>query len=134
MHFKGSCSCKRWQVDIEIPRPLEEFQPRVCDCNYCQKHPSEVISDPEMIIEFVGGETSVVQIGDQLANFHYCNSCGDFLAVGCDINGQLRGAMNSALLHNFNQLGKPIQVQPRLLSSDEKLDRWGKLWGVLNGV
>ena len=72
--------------------------------------------------------------GDQLANFYYCDYCGDFLAVGCNLHGQLRGAVNSNLLHSSNQLGKSIQIQPQLLSSDEKLDRWGKLWGVLNGV
>lgn len=84
-----------------------------------------------MIIEFVGGETSIIQNGDQLAN---CDYCGDFLAVGCNLNSQLRGAVNSNLLYSSNQLGKPIQIQPQLLSSDEKLDRWAKLWGVLNGI
>ena len=87
-----------------------------------------------MVIDFVGGEVTINQNGDQLANFYYCDSCGDLLAVGCNLNGELRGAVNSNLLHNANQLGKPIQIQPRLLSSAEKLDRWGKLWGVLNGV
>jgi hypothetical protein len=134
MYYKGSCSCNRWQVEIEIKKPLEAFNPRVCDCNYCQKNPSEIISDPNMIIEFFGGETSTIQNGDQLANFYYCNFCSDFLAVGCNLNGQLRGAVNSSLLHSSSKLGKSIEIQPRLLSSDEKIDRWGKLWGGLNGV
>jgi hypothetical protein len=87
-----------------------------------------------MIIDFVGGGTSINQNGDQLANFYYCDCCGDLLAVGCTLNVQLRGAVNPNLLRNADQLGKPIRIQPRLLSADEKLDRWGKLWGVLNGV
>lgn len=87
-----------------------------------------------MIINFIGGEITINQNGDELANFYYCNDCGDLLAVGCNLNGHLRGAVNPNLLRDANQLGKPIQIQPRLLSSDEKLDRWGKLWGVLNGV
>lgn len=134
MHYKGACSCNRWKVEIEVTRSLEEFNPRVCDCNYCKENPSEIISDPNMKIEFCGGETSIIQNGDQLANFYYCDSCNDLLAVGCDINGQQRGAVNSNLLFNSSKLGKQIQIQPRLLSSNEKLDRWGKLWGVLNGV
>lgn len=134
MHYKGSCSCNRWQVEIEVDRALEEFNPRVCDCNYCQKNPSQVISDLNMKIEFFGGETSIIQNGDQLAYFYYCDCCSDFLAVGCNINGQQRGAVNSNLLYSSSELGKPIQIQPRLLSSDEKLDRWGNLWGVLNGI
>ncbi len=134
MHYKGLCSCNHWQVEIEVTRLLEEFNPRVCDCNYCHNNLSGIISDPNMSIEFVGGKTSIMQNGDQLANFYYCSYCGDFLAVGCNLNGQQRGAVNSNLLHDFNQLGKPIQIHPQLLSSAEKLDRWSKLWGILNGV
>ena len=134
IHYTGSCSCNRWKLEIEVTKSLEEFNPRVCDCNYCQNNPSSIISDPNMKIEFVGGEKSTIQNGDQLANFYYCDCCGDFLAVGCHLNGQLRGAVNSNLLHSSNQLSKPIKIQPRFLSSDEKLDRWDELWGVLKGV
>ncbi|MBL4794469.1 MAG: hypothetical protein JKY24_02945 [Pseudomonadales bacterium] len=87
-----------------------------------------------MVIDFIGGDITISQNGDQLANFYYCDSCGDLLAVGCNFKGLLRGAVNPNLLPNAIQLGKPIQIQPRLLSPDEKLDRWGKLWGVLSGV
>lgn len=87
-----------------------------------------------MMIEFLGGEIEMIKNGDELANFYNCNYCGDFLAVGCTINGKLRGAVNSNLLHGSCKLGKSIKVQPRLLKPNEKLDRWGRLWGMLNGV
>jgi len=50
---------------------------------------SAIISDPDMIIDFVGGEITINQNGDQLANFYYCDCCGDLLAVGCNLNSQL---------------------------------------------
>jgi hypothetical protein len=134
MLYKGSCNCNRWQVEVNVTKPLGDFNPRICDCNYCQNNPSVIISDPNMVVDFVGGDITINQNGDQLANFYYCHNCGDLLAVGCNLNGQLRGAVNPNLLRNANQLGKPIQIQPRLLSSDEKLDRWDKIWGVLNGI
>lgn len=134
MHHKGSCSCNRWQVEINVSRSLDAFNPRMCDCLYCQKNPTQIISAPDMTIEFIGDNTSINQNGDQLASFYYCGYCSDFLAVGCIINGQQRGAVNSQLLHNNSELAKPINIQPRLLSADEKLERWGKLWGVLNGL
>lgn len=130
MYYKGSCRCKRWQVEIEITRPLKAFNPRVCDCHYCQRHPSSVISDPDMVIKFVGGEASINQNGDRLANFYYCKDCGDFLSVGCNLNGQQHGAVNTNLFGSSKQFGKPIHR----LNSDEKLERWGKLWGVVNGL
>ncbi|MBL4796582.1 MAG: hypothetical protein JKY50_04140 [Oleispira sp.] len=132
MIHKGSCSCKRWQVEVEVTKPLDEFNPRSCDCDYCKNSPSAIISDPNMRVELVGGEFTIHKNGDQLANFYYCDSCGDLLAVGRDFNNQLRGAANANLLRDSSQLGQAIAVQPRLLSIDEKLDRWGKLWGQLN--
>ena len=87
-----------------------------------------------MEIDLLGGETLIQKNGDQLAKFYYCDCCGDFLAVGCEINGELRGSVNSKFVGKASQLGEPISIQPRLLNAQEKLDRWSKLWGLLNGV
>ena len=132
MIYKGSCSCNRWQVEVEVTKPLGEFNPRSCDCDYCENPPSAIISDPNMRVDLVGGKFTIHKNGDQLANFYYCDSCSDLLAVGCDFNNRLRGAVNASLLHDSSQLGPTIEIQPRLLSADEKLDRWGELWGQLN--
>jgi hypothetical protein len=134
MIYKGSCNCHRWQVEVEVTKPLGDFNPRSCDCDYCKNSPSAIISDPRMRVDLVGGEITINANGDQLANFYYCDSCGDLLAVGRVFNNQLRGAVNANLLHDSDQLGKTIEIQPRLLSADEKLDRWGKLWGQLNVI
>ncbi len=134
MIYKGSCNCNQWQVEVEVTKPLGDFNPRSCDCDYCKNSPSVIISEPNMRIDLAGGEITINRNGDQLANFYYCDSCNDLLAVGCDLNSQLRGAVNANLLRDANQLGKTIEIQPRLLSADEKIDRWGRLWGQLNGV
>ena len=117
-----------------MTKPLGDFNPRSCDCDYCKNSPSAIISDPRMRVDLVGGEITINTNGDQLANFYYCDSCGDLLAVGRDFNNQLRGAVNASLLRDSGQLGKTIEIQPRLLSADEKLNRWGKLWGQLNVI
>jgi len=134
MLYKGSCKCNQWQVEISVTKPLSDLNPRICDCSYCKNNPSAIISDPNMVINLVGGEVMINKNGDQLANFYYCDRCDDLLAVGCNLTGQLRGAVNANLLRDTHQLGKPIKIQPQLLNTSEKLDRWGKLWGVLNGV
>ncbi|WP_444895011.1 hypothetical protein ACJJI5_19245 [Microbulbifer sp. EKSA008] len=87
-----------------------------------------------MLVIFIGDGISTRQNWDQLANFYHCKSCNQLLAVGCDINSQLRGAVNLNILNDMNEIGKPVQVKPRLLSAEEKLERWGKLWGSLSGL
>lgn len=134
MLYKGSCKCKRWRVEVRLAVPFEDLSLRVCDCNYCQTNPSSIISDPSMSAVFFGDGISIKQNGDQLANFYHCKNCTVLLAVRCNINDQFRGAVNSNLLQSANQLGKPVKIQPKLLSADEKLERWNKLWGLLSGL
>jgi hypothetical protein len=136
MNHRGACNCKTWQVSVSTAQALSSFNPRICDCEYCQAHPSAVISDPSMIIELMGahGNLNVQRNGDRLASFYHCIHCGDLLAVGCTIDDRLRGAVNALLLDQKGSLGESTKIQPRLLSSTEKLSRWGKLWGNLRGV
>jgi hypothetical protein len=136
MNYLGSCPCKKWKISVSTAEPLGSFNPRVCDCEYCQSHPSALISEPRMAIELLnnGGTLVVNGNGDALASFYHCDTCGELLAVGCEIDGQRRGAVNALLLDQKDSFGKPVPIQPRLLSAVEKLNRWGKLWGSLNGV
>ena len=87
-----------------------------------------------MEIDFTGGKYTFDQNGDRQAKFFRCNYCGDLLAVGCYIDGELRGAVNSDLFDETYRFGEPVQIQPWLLSSEERLERWGKLWGFLYGL
>ena len=88
-----------------------------------------------MEIQLYGGDKLTVnKNGDELASFYHCASCSELLAVGCEINGELRGAVNAQLLDQRDSLGPAVPIQPRLLSSAEKVGRWGKLWGTLKGV
>lgn len=133
MDYFGSCTCKAWRVRVSFAEPLRELHPRVCDCEYCKAHPSAVTSHPKMQIELVGDPSglTLAQNGDRLASFHHCSSCADLLAVGCEIKGRLRGAVNALLLDRRAELGEHVFIQPRLLAAADKLLRWEKLWGEL---
>jgi hypothetical protein len=86
-----------------------------------------------MVVELVGefDNQTISKNGDQLARFHYCKTCGDLLAVDREIEGRVRGAVNSALLGPETVLGPTLAIQPRLLCASEKLDRWNSVWGTL---
>ncbi len=132
--IQGLCSCGQWQVNVRVDKSIDHLNPRICDCNYCKAHPSAVLSDPSMEIDLTGGKSTFDQNGDRLAKFYRCKNCGDLLAVGCVIDEVLRGAVNSNIFGDTYQFGELIQIQPWLLSGKERLERWGKLWGVLSGV
>jgi hypothetical protein len=131
MNYLGSCPCKTWVIRVSIAEPLSNLNPRVCDCDYCQAHPSAVISHPDMHIELLGDETRMTshQNGDRLASFRRCSACDALLAVTCEIRGRLRGAANAHLIEQRAELGPQVAIQPRLLAAAEKLLRWEKLWG-----
>jgi hypothetical protein len=86
-----------------------------------------------MVVELVGDrdDQTISQNGDRLASFYHCKTCRDLLAVGCQIEGRLRGAVNSDLLGLNGLLGPTLAIQPRFLSASEKLERWNAIWGTL---
>jgi hypothetical protein len=43
-------------------------------------------------------------------------------------------AKNPALFGDAKLFGEPVKIQPRLLTANEKSERWSKLWGTLEGV
>lgn len=64
MVYIGSCKCDRWRVDVRLTVPLEELNPRVCDCHYCQTSYGEtnsasILSDPNMLVTFIGDGISI---------------------------------------------------------------------------
>lgn len=135
MNYFGFCACRTWRLEVSTEGALQRFNPRVCDCAYCQSQPSTgLISDPQMQIELRGDRAEVKeeQNGDRLATFYRCAQCGDLLAVGCELGGRRRGAVNAFLLDQKSSLGNSIAIQPRLLKAPEKLARWDKLWGSLH--
>lgn len=132
--LNGGCRCGRWVVEIRSLTSLSQSNPRVCDCDYCTAKDSitGVISGPEIDTEFKGSGTTVENSGDGLASFYFCDSCEDFLAVGYRFD-VLRGAVSSGLFSDLSLFGPPIDIQPRFLPAEEKLERWEKLWGRLIG-
>ena len=132
--LQGSCSCGQWQVRIKVGKPISELIPRICDCDYCKSNPSAIVSDPSMKIELDGGKAIFDQNGDRQAKFYRCEKCNELLAVGCIIEGKLRGAVNSNLFCDTYAFSDPLQIQPWKLTSIQRMERWSKLWGLLSGV
>jgi hypothetical protein len=115
---------------------ISDLNPRACDCDFCRENPSLLLSCPAMKIEVFSSGNSLNELhnGSGLATFYQCSCCKQILAVGAQLDGRLRGAVNALLFADQYLLKKPDLVQPRLLGSGEKEHRWAAIWGQLNVV
>ncbi len=132
--YAGACRCGSWTFEAVFSQPVSALTPRRCGCDYCRAYPSLIVSDPDMRAQLRGGEAFTRDNGDRLATFYYCRGCEDLLAIGCSIEGELRGALNAGLLSGTEGMRDATLVQPRVLDAAAKVKRWGALWGVLSGL
>lgn len=132
MKLQGQCQCGRCKATTQGPMESRELRPRICDCDYCQQHPSAIISHPEINTEIAGDAPIYVATnGSGQANFYHCQECHQLLAVGAIFDDVLLGAVNGRMFGDLAQFGEPIAIQPWKLSPQEKAARWPTVWGKL---
>ncbi len=136
METTGNCRCNAVTVRVSADIQTGELQPRRCDCDYCRSKPSGLISHPSMQVS-VGVPLSALKAeknGDRLATFFRCKTCDDLIAVGGEIDGEWRGAVNADLLACRAEFGDDVAISPKTLSPSEKQARWKMLWGRITDL
>jgi len=116
---------------VLMTKPLREYTPRACDCNFCRMHGAAYISDAkgELNIQIRSDEeVSIYRQGDKLVELLICKKCGVLVAVTYTDNGNRFGGLNSSTLANRGNLQASETASPKLLSRDEKIVRWKQLW------
>lgn len=132
MKIRGMCKCGNCEVVAEGVSTLSELVPRLCDCEYCQRHPAAMISDSKMVVSVESKSPIYTAMnGSDQATFYHCQGCDQLLAVGAMLGKVSLGAVNALLFGDLNQFAEPTFIQPRLLSPAEKVARWSKVWGSL---
>jgi len=131
LQHSGGCHCGglRWTLDTGIA--LADFAPRACDCDFCTRHRSAWVSDPNGALRLrdAGGHVRRYRQGSAQADFLFCGSCGVLVAVTCTgADGVLRGAINRNGFDERQLLGPEVVASPQRLSPDVKLARWSQLW------
>ena len=125
----GKCGCSAVRVQMLLPCSLETLEPRRCDCDYCVAHDGVYLSHPDAELRIWSRQAlSQERQGDEIARILLCSECGDLTAVICELDGVLRGAVRPQLLDDFSFLPPARAVSPKLLSPEEKADRWKNLW------
>lgn len=133
--YSGQCQCGLVKLSIELPEPLENLSPRQCDCDFCMARDIRYLSHPKGVIT-IGSDSGLTrqQQGSNQADFVTCNQCEMVVAVCCRFEQQSKGAINTQVLDNKEQLQTAIVASPKLLAAEDKYQRWQQLWATLEGL
>ena len=131
--YEGACSCGETKILVKLCSPIDNYIPRVCDCEFCTTRGIAYLSDPN-------GKTKIhtqrqlnkLKQGSNQAQFLSCANCDSVVAVGYLFGSGLKGAVNATLLNDKNQFQQAVAASPKLLEPDEKVKRWQKLWMPIN--
>lgn len=132
MNYSTSCSCGKVKVVAKFPSPIEEYQARECDCDFCTLRGLAYLSDVYGTISFSPKDTmNQLKQSSGQATFWECDNCHDVVAVTTEKNGEVRGAVSKRLFAQYFQLKPSITVSPKKLSASEKSDRWPTVWSKI---
>jgi len=129
MDYVTTCSCGKINVSASFPLPLEQYQARQCDCDFCVAHGLAYLSDANGTISFSAKEKmNQLKQGSEQATFWQCSNCKDIVVVTHSQNAETRGAVSKSLFAQKYKLKPSITVSPKKLSPSEKSERWSAAW------
>ena len=129
--INGHCHCGNISLEITLSVPPKNIVPRHCDCDFCQKHRAEYISDPNGKINIHIKNPSDIKYehqGSNQANFLVCNACGMLIGALYRESGHLYAAINRLTINDAIEFADPIVISPKYLSITDKVQRWKELW------
>jgi hypothetical protein len=129
MDYLSSCSCASIQVELSLPNPIESYQPRECDCEFCEAHGLAYISDKLGTLTIKSSASiNILKQGSKQASFVQCSHCEQVVAVTYRAKQVIKGAVSVALFAKDYALGQYQSVSPKVLSANDKRERWSTLW------
>ncbi len=127
--YLGSCHCNQVELQLTLPKPLQKYEPRACDCDFCMQRDVMYLSDPLSHLSILSTINLIhSKQGSEQAQFLSCVNCEQLVAVVSEIDGELRGAINAECLNDSSLMAKPISVNPQSLNPSEKRERWAQNW------
>lgn len=128
--FEGSCHCEKVRIVFETDRDPESYEPRVCNCDFCRRHGSAAIADPQgRLILHLASDHVPYRFGLNMTDFHVCNSCGVFVAASWADGDRLIGAVNVNVLDDTkafsgNRVGMNFEGEDRAVRAKRRRANW----------
>jgi hypothetical protein len=127
--YQGKCDCGEVQLTLSLPKPISEYKPRACDCDYCMSKGAAYVSDPKGRLNIRSEQALLLQRqGSNQASFVNCKNCKMLIAASINIKGKMIGAVNVITLKDKAMLANASVISPKLLNADDKLKRWQACW------
>ena len=129
--LSGGCHCGNIQIELDLTRAPETYNPRACDCDFCTKHSAAYLSDPKGSLTIrIKDESKVEKYrqGSGQAEFLICTDCGVLVGVTYESEGRIYGAVNAKAIDGVKSFGPEQPVSPKTLSADAKTSRWQNVW------
>lgn len=118
-------------LSAELTRAPDTYNPRACDCDFCQMHGAVYVSDAQgaLVIQLENERaTARYRQGSGQAEFLGCRNCGVLVGALYGYDGLLHAAVNVRALDVRAHFGSAQIASPKALSDDEKSQRWRDLW------
>ena len=132
MHqVSGGCYCGNILMDLELTAAPETYHPRACDCDYCRKHGSAYLSDPNgsMVLRIGNAkDRGAYRQGSGQAEFVLCRNCGVLVAVLHRSEQRLYATANARAIDPSVTLASDKGVSPKTLAPEAKAKRWQDVW------
>jgi hypothetical protein len=131
MQASGGCYCGNIRIDVSFSKDLSTYGPRACDCDFCRKHAAAYVSDPRGALRLRIGnphEVSRFRQGSNTAEMLLCRTCGVFVGALYSESDRLYGTLNVRVLNCAASFGTEQSVSPKVLSADQKTQRWRDIW------
>ncbi|WDE01681.1 aldehyde-activating protein [Thalassomonas actiniarum] len=129
MNYSSTCSCGKVAIKISLPKNIEEYEPRACDCDFCMARSLSYLSDSNGQLKvYHSSELEPFKQGSEQASFWQCSSCHDLVVVTCEIDNHTKGAINARMFEKQYNLKPAVSVSPKTLAPEEKLNRWNTVW------
>jgi hypothetical protein len=127
----GGCYCGNIRLSVSLSREVAAYNPRACDCDFCQKHGAAYVSDPRGTLSILirdAGQVSRFRQGSNTAEMLLCRQCGVLVGALYQETDRLFGTLNAKVLDCRASFGAEQTVSPKSLAADQKVQRWRDIW------
>lgn len=132
MRHEGGCHCGAIRIVYESRTPPEEAPLRACQCDFCRRHGSVAVSDPQgrMCIDIRREDLARrYRFGSRTADYLVCGRCGVYVAAVVEEEGRAHAVIMVRVLDDgelFTQAAVPMDFGGE--TPEERTARRRRTW------